>query len=283
MEVWRHRSTEAAAFIGFDREVRREKDDEAAWYEAQTHAWETTQQRAGSFRRATSDATPQTVRSCPDPMGQACALACDLRNTEGLQTTIRRAARRTALQITVNDGLRPPCGRRVYNVDTMGTVLGLKFMVQGRTGLPAHSFWLQTASGTELTEGLALQDRLADQGVHTGATLRVTRGAGDETLTDENCRHSWLAALHRPGIRGGRIDARTWAETRGIRGLPPRYLDEERHCAPDYHLLGAHMAFPPPPNLIHLAQHLAAPLAVDDAAPATTEAGDAAAGGAAGC
>jgi hypothetical protein len=43
------------------------------------------------------------------------------------------------------------------------------------------------------------------------------------------------------------------------------------------------MAFPPPPNLIHLAQHLAAPLAVDDAAPATTEAGDAAAGGAAGC
>jgi hypothetical protein len=100
MEVWRHRSTEAAAFLDFDREVRQAKDDEAAWREAQTHAWATTQQRAGSFRITTSDAMPQTIRSCPDATGQACALACDQRNAQGMQSAMRRAAQRIALQVT---------------------------------------------------------------------------------------------------------------------------------------------------------------------------------------
>ena len=62
----------------------------------------------------------------------------------------------------------------MYTVDNTATMLSLKFMIQGRTGQPAHSFWLQKPDGTRLTGGLAMQGRLIDQGVCQGTELHVT-------------------------------------------------------------------------------------------------------------
>jgi hypothetical protein len=112
-------------------------------------------------------------------------------------------------------------------------MLALKFMIQGRTGQPAHSFWLLKADGSRLNGGLAMQDRLKDQGVHRGTVLHITCDNEDAPLSvngqvrDERPRDHWLDALNQTHAHGhsrghshehGKA-AREWAGSRGHRDM----------------------------------------------------------------
>ena len=123
-------------------------------------------------------------------------------------------------------------------MDDTATMLMLKFLVQGRTSQPAHSFWLLKADGSRLTGGLAMQDRLKDQGVHSGSVLFIARDEEDTPLSvtdptrrihhdpvheDVRPREHWGGERdqyrrRRQGRSQGQA-AREWARSRGHRDM----------------------------------------------------------------
>jgi hypothetical protein len=90
-------------------------------------------------------------------------------------------------------------------VDDTATMLMLKFLVQGRTSQPAHSFWLLKADGSKLTGGLAMQDRLKDQGIHSGSVLFIARDEEDTPLTVHDSVHEDVRPREHWGVSGTNI------------------------------------------------------------------------------
>jgi hypothetical protein len=144
-----------------------------------------------------------------------------------------------ALEVMVLGGSAPPCQQafgimdckcRTYAVGDNTTMMMLKFLIQARTSQPAHSFWLLKADGSKLTGGLAMQDRLKDQGVHSGSVLYIARKDEDTPLTVHTSAHEdvqpradwgWQRDQYRRrrqtysvGRSKGQL-AREWARSRG--------------------------------------------------------------------
>jgi hypothetical protein len=235
----------AKAFLAFDRRVEEAKDAEVAWREAQEHAGAWRQERADTYRIATSQPEPGTLEGLAMRYGEdwgvaghACEQACFPQHVEETRTTRRYTAQRTALHVTIHGGLRPPCGGqcwnepcecRTYSMDSTATMLALKFMIQGRTGQPAHSFWLLNAGGSRLTGGLTMQDRLTEQGVHQGTVLYISGGTTEapRSVSDQACGDRlpdhWVDALNHQGRHGYRRGngkaGREWAGSRGHRDM----------------------------------------------------------------
>jgi hypothetical protein len=102
-----------------------------------------------------------------------------------------------------------------------------------------HSFWLLKADGSKLTGGLAMQDTLKDQGVHSGSVLFIASDEEDTPLTvhdsvheDVRPRRYWGGQrdqyrIRRQGRSTGQL-AREWARSHGHRDMVLEWGDTGR-------------------------------------------------------
>jgi hypothetical protein len=254
-----HTQAIARDFLDWGSEVEYTKDNAAARIDAEANSVAWVQERATAYVIATSTA--------PGPLkGQmkgyarmfgwdwgVTGRACLQVGTPDIHSdSFWYRPQPNALEVMVLGGSAPPCQQafgimdckcRTYTVDDATTMLTLKFLIQGRTSQPAHSFWLLKANGSILTGGLAMQDKLKDQGVHSGSVLYIARDEEDTPLTVHTSVHDDVRPrAHWEGERDqyrrrrqtysiGRSKgqpAREWARSRGNRDMTLEWGDTGR-------------------------------------------------------
>ena len=229
----------AFEFIDWDHMVVYAHDEEEALGYAEANSVSWAEDRATAYDIATSmvpGALKGEMKGYARKFGrdwgvtgQECVKA-RLPNIHAVD--IGHRAKPNVLEVMVYGGDEPPCQQvfgvmdckcRSYTVGVTTTMLALKFLIQARTSQPAHSFWLLKADGSIVTGGLAMQNRLIDQGVHSGSGLYIATKDEDTPRTVHTRAHKEVQP--RADWRRRRDEYRRQRKTHNVRrskGQPAR-------------------------------------------------------------
>ena len=195
----------ACEFLDWDHMVVYANDEEEARGYAEDNAVSWVGERATAYEVATSTvpgALKGQLKGFARMFGRYWGVTgreCLKAQLPNIHTdSIWHRAKPNALEVMVLGGIQPPCQQafgvreckcRSYTVGENATMLTLKFLIQARTSQPAHSFWLLKTDGTILTGGLAMQNRLKEQGVHSGSVLYIATKDEDTPRTVHTVTH----------------------------------------------------------------------------------------------
>ena len=220
MVVYAHDEEEARGYA---------EDNSVSWAEDRATAYEVATSTVPGALKGKMKGYARTFGRDWGVTGRECMKA-RLPNIQAVSSGHR--AKPSVLEVMVLGGNAPPCQQtfgvmdckcRSFTVGDDTTMLALKFLIQARTSQPAHSFWLLKADGSILTGGLAMQNRLTDQGVHSGSVLYIATKDEDTPRTVHTRAHKEVQP--RTDWRRWRDEYRRQRKTHNVRrskGQPAR-------------------------------------------------------------